>query len=849
MADAMAIDEVGRGSSGFGPRAPLKKTLKRKRAGVVGCTGVEEREVMVKGLKEEMEGLLRYYKEALETKVEGMELDKCETSNAMIACLLEESELPLSKLVECVFEKLKGRKEVSVTMASVKSSVVLLGQRMAYGVLDEDADVLEDDMASCLWCWETRDLKMLPKSARVMLKIRRICRNKIHERITAVSGFLSSLRNPGSDSCSKSDSRKRSEKLCKVLNEADIRLLMDSMIQKNGTDLSLKEGIKEEKLIVKQLEKNKRELEREKKRMDRETQKEKLLHDKEKKRLQEETEMCREKEKTEIKKQQKRLQDEAEKEKRRREKDDAELKKQLALKKQASLMDRFLKKRKTDCSNQNVKPSTDATNVSSFVRSSQLALESVILSIDNALAQCIEVSTSGLQKSHMESWHILGQYIRSNRKQHWGLRHKPKTELIKEIKLSSCKDIACDNDLNDVKILISFEDSRFDKSENTVEADESARDNQKSGQRKQLLQFDKSFRPAFYGIWPKKSNIVGPRRPFKKDPDLDYDVDSDEEWEEEDPGESLSDCDKDEEYESLEDGNEKAEEEDESVDGFFVPDGYLSDDEGAQNKSESNLAEDMVSSSNQVEENEEIQVLLRHHRHFQKLIEQALRKNQPLFISNLVHETAPLLKADNPSGIPKNEQICLQALSMCLFPGHPQIEISEGNEIQNGNTESCTPNSKANTTVKVTKAAAIDLDLPTFVTAIQCGSQGMAKIFEGLQQNFPGVPKSLLKAKVRQLSNFIDNRWQVKKEVLDALGLPPSPAEKVSVEKPPADKGTNKKMRSIASFFLKRCLPPSDITTINPNEVSPQAPKKIAGSADLEPLLGQLCTTKEPKTC
>lgn len=28
------------------------------------------------------------------------------------------------------------------------------------------------------------------------------------------------------------------------------------------------------------------------------------------------------------------------------------------------------------------------------------------------------------------------------------------------------------------------------------------------------------------------SHVVGPRHPFKKDPDVDYDEDSDEEWEE-----------------------------------------------------------------------------------------------------------------------------------------------------------------------------------------------------------------------------------------------------------------------------------------------------------------------------
>lgn len=43
------------------------------------------------------------------------------------------------------------------------------------------------------------------------------------------------------------------------------------------------------------------------------------------------------------------------------------------------------------------------------------------------------------------------------------------------------------------------------------------------------------------------------------------------------PGESLSDCDKDEDEESLEES--KIDNEDDCEDGFFVPDGYLSENE------------------------------------------------------------------------------------------------------------------------------------------------------------------------------------------------------------------------------------------------------------------------------
>lgn len=49
----------------------------------------------------------------------------------------------------------------------------------------------------------------------------------------------------------------------------------------------------------------------------------------------------------------------------------------------------------------------------------------------------------------------------------------------------------------------------------------------------------------------------------------------------EDPGESLSDADEDDEEEKIEVEKEKlkCEEDDDSEDGFLVPDGYLSDNE------------------------------------------------------------------------------------------------------------------------------------------------------------------------------------------------------------------------------------------------------------------------------
>uniref|UniRef100_A0A8C9UXX2 Chromatin assembly factor 1, subunit A (p150) n=1 Tax=Scleropages formosus TaxID=113540 RepID=A0A8C9UXX2_SCLFO len=59
--------------------------------------------------------------------------------------------------------------------------------------------------------------------------------------------------------------------------------------------------------------------------------------------------------------------------------------------------------------------------------------------------------------------------------------------------------------------------------------------------RMKLLQFHENYRPAYWGTWRKKSKLISPRYPLRQDKDLlDYEVDSDEEWEEEEPGESLS---------------------------------------------------------------------------------------------------------------------------------------------------------------------------------------------------------------------------------------------------------------------------------------------------------------------
>ncbi|XP_003703334.3 uncharacterized protein LOC100876279 [Megachile rotundata] len=92
--------------------------------------------------------------------------------------------------------------------------------------------------------------------------------------------------------------------------------------------------------------------------------------------------------------------------------------------------------------------------------------------------------------------------------------------------------------------------------------------------RPKLLQFSENQRPPYWGTWRKRSGNIKPRKPFSKDTQwFNYDVDSDEEWEEEEPGESLHGSDEEKDEENPDDNEYDVDNE------FMVPHGYLSDEE------------------------------------------------------------------------------------------------------------------------------------------------------------------------------------------------------------------------------------------------------------------------------
>jgi len=120
------------------------------------------------------------------------------------------------------------------------------------------------------------------------------------------------------------------------------------------------------------------------------------------------------------------------------------------------------------------------------------------------------------------------------------------------------------------------------------------------------------------------------------------------------------------------------------------------------------------SPTGQCTEVEEFRSLLRQQKVLNTLIEQALRKSQPLVISNLYHEKAELLTAEDLKGTAKVEQLCLQVLSMRICPGGAVVDVpsidnssASAEEINQSNVKNGSPAS----------ASAIpETDLPEIVS-------------------------------------------------------------------------------------------------------------------------------------
>ncbi|PWZ15683.1 Chromatin assembly factor 1 subunit FSM [Zea mays] len=568
-------------------------------------------------------------------------------------------------------------------------------------------------------------------------------------RSTILEGKLATK--DASNACSNQNSLM--ENAGEALDLDEIRSIIESK-HKNDDDIkteaqdfqAIRKAVKKQQMMVGHIQTEKKKKERELRHMNEKTEREAKHIERENKRL-------------------KKHQEEEERAKKKKEKEEAELKRKVSIQKQANLMERFFKRKADSNIGSSDSHHMERTTCSKSTGNIEELAVAATSAMDCTLCKENHLSMEELRMIHVAKWRTLFQH---NRLRHWGVRRSPKIQLFLELRLQKpSTPIASDSMSTPTKEQSSLESTgNLDITKLLDELEIPSRSQNSTSSSvllvKKLLQFDKSSRPAYYGTWRKKSSTVSARQPFQRDEELNYDVESDEEWEEADPGdpgERLSDYEEDDEK-TMNEHDAMIGAEKETENSFVVPNDYLSDDEKA------------------------LHIITEH----------ALKIDRPLVICNLDHRKLGLLNAEGITGMLKMEKICLQALCMKKYPGSPIIDVPVVNTtIEDG---FCRSNKKSPLTPVSSKAIS-ESDMPEFAKLVASCPQGRVKLVELLHEAFPYVSKARLKNKVGEIAEFTKNRWQVKQDILDRYNLSLSP-----------DKGEG--LKCAASCCSQQCQPPNE---------------------------------------
>lgn len=353
-------------------------------------------------------------------------------------------------------------------------------------------------------------------------------------------------------------------------------------------ELEEKRKKKEEEKLLKQAEKEKREQERKEKERLKEEEKKRKEKEREEERKKREEEKKKKDEEKRIKDDQReveRLKREAEKEKREAErKQKEEVKRQEEEKKK--MEDEAVQKKKEKAAQQFKSFFRKSTNilkapeVESFKRfiPFQVKPNMILAPVCRRKDFHKEKLDKSIEKLNPDvSLYLeeLAVKIANNQKIIYITRQKLRREFEEQKRLESkhkCeKPIETSSSPTDVVII------EVDNNDDTEDAEDEKSFTETNLYKAKFLKFSENTRPAYYGTWSKKSKFINGRKPFGVDNDVfNYEIDSDEEWIDE-PGEDCSDNGGDDD-----DDDEDKEETEDDRDGFFVPHGYLSDDEGVK---------------------------------------------------------------------------------------------------------------------------------------------------------------------------------------------------------------------------------------------------------------------------
>lgn len=143
--------------------------------------------------------------------------------------------------------------------------------------------------------------------------------------------------------------------------------------------------------------------------------------------------------------------------------------------------------------------------------------------------------------------------------------------------------------------------------------------------------------------------------------------------------------------------------------------------QGIESSCQSTEEETTDSNTKPDSQSEEVKAFFKQQRVLQNLTEQALKKSQPLIISNLNHKKLNLLNQEGLTGIDKLEQVCMQALCMRFWPGGAAIDlpVTQAAAVEDGVVSEF--HGKSVGTPSASQVATVsDSDMPEFVSLLFC---------------------------------------------------------------------------------------------------------------------------------
>jgi hypothetical protein len=350
-----------------------------------------------------------------------------------------------------------------------------------------------------------------------------------------------------------------------------------------------------------------------------------------------------------------------------------------------------------------------------------------------------------------------------------------------------------------------------------------------------FLSFHEDCRPAYHGTWSKKSFIVTGKTPFGKDSKVfDYDYDSEAEWEDGDDevGEDVDDDAKNEEEDS-DDNIARYDYED----GFCVADDKMLDNE--ENADEETRA--MYKKKLQSEEND------------QQLLSNRVRimapgpGGIPLPLSKKMHITCDRFEGmtlqDVADAVKLYRGETLHHLKICL-DAFPQLHFED----EKSPVTSTVTNVNTKDKDEYTKIAMIAM----VRTVHHSTHNSKEKVVEDLRSSHPSLFSVRAKA-TRRLDSIATKQkhptitggyyWEVKKEVLDELGLTDlvgkplySPVkeaiadpEKISLTRHPSTKKRKRISEEIARATHEENAPKNEVVQ-RTNEETPSKKIKLTRS-------------------